>query len=112
MTSLVSQSPDAALARSRPVSAGRKSAAEPRVRSCSRALADLAGLSLRLKLGGDFLQKLRPQPLIDRPSQAEQHIHLVVVQLQRCWHGRAAPGATPTMNAKRAATSRGPGTAH
>jgi hypothetical protein len=46
-----------------------------------QALADLAGLSLHLELGGDLLQKLRPPLLIDRPGQAHQNGHLVVVQL-------------------------------
>jgi hypothetical protein len=56
-----------------------------------RALADLAGLSLHLELGGDLLQKLGPPLLIDRPSQAHQNAHLLVVQLQR--HVREAPCA-------------------
>jgi hypothetical protein len=34
-----------------------------------RALADLAGLSLHLELGGDLLQKLGPPLLIDRPAR-------------------------------------------
>jgi hypothetical protein len=55
-----------------------------------RALADLAGLTRSLELLGDLLQKLRPPLLIDRPGQAQQNAHLVVVvQFQR--HGRA-PG--------------------
>jgi hypothetical protein len=41
--------------------------------------ADLAGLALRLELLRDLLQKLGPQPLIDRPGQRHQDAHLVVV---------------------------------
>jgi hypothetical protein len=57
-----------------------------------RALADLAGLSLHLELGGDLLQKLRPQRLIDRPGQAEQQVHFFGAEAER--HG-AFPGRGP-----------------
>ena len=55
-----------------------------------RTFAHFAGLSLGLELLGDLLQKLGPPLLIDRPSQAHQNGHLVVVQLQR--HVRMASG--------------------
>jgi hypothetical protein len=32
---------------------------------------------------GDLLQKLRPQPLIDRGAQGEQHTHFAVIELER-----------------------------
>jgi hypothetical protein len=49
--------------------------------------ARAAGLSAGLQLGGDLLQNLRPQALIDRPGQGEQYVHLFIVELQRR-HGR------------------------
>ena len=48
-----------------------------------RALADLTRLTGSLELGGDLLQKLRSQLMIDRPGQGEQDGHLFVVELQR-----------------------------
>src|ERR1700722_20083217 len=67
-----------------------------------QTLADFAGLSLGLELLGDLLQKLGPPLLIDRPSQAHQNAHFVVVQLQRRWHVRAAPCAgARTMTTRR-----------
>ena len=36
-----------------------------------------------MKLLGDLLQKLRPQALIDRGAQGEQHTHFAVIELER-----------------------------
>ena len=67
-----------------------------------QTLADFAGLSLGLELLGDLLPKLGPPLLLDRPGQAHQNGHLVVVQLQRRWHVRAAPCAgARTMTTRR-----------
>jgi hypothetical protein len=55
------------------------------------ALADLAGLTARLKLGGDLLEKLRPQPMIDRSrDRGRRHLQRHASVPRRIKPSRAA----------------------